>query len=68
MKIRLERCGVIFEYERKPMDESRFRALCLLIASGIYTGMVSAVAALCGGWGLVIIAVVTFLVIALING
>lgn len=67
MKIHMERRGTVFEYECQPMKEGRFRALCLLAGAGIYAGMVSAVAALCGGWGLVIIAVVTFLAIALIN-
>lgn len=67
MKIRMERRGVTFEYERQPMKENRFRALCLLTAAGMYAGMVAAVAALCGGWGLVIIAVATFLIAVLIN-
>lgn len=51
MRIRLERSGTVFEYERPPMPEHRFKALCLLAAGGLYVGLVAAVAALCGTIG-----------------
>lgn len=38
MKIRLERGGTVFEYERQPMKESRFRVLCALAGAGVYSG------------------------------
>ncbi len=63
MRIRLERSGTVFEYERPPMPEHRFKALCLLAAGGLYVGLVAAVAALCGGWGIVAIMVVTLIVL-----
>ncbi len=63
MRIRLERRGTVFEYERPPMPEHRFKALCLLAAGGLYVGLVAAVAALCGGWGVVAIMIVTLIVL-----
>ena len=67
MRIRLEKEGETFELERKPMPERRFRALCLLGAAGIYAGMVVAVAALCGVWGIAAIAAATLLSVAFAN-
>ena len=63
MRIRLEHNGTVFEYERRPMPEGRFKALCALAAAGVYAGMVLAVAALCGGWGVAAIMVVTLFVV-----
>ena len=63
MRIRLERSGTVFEYDRPPMPEGRFKALCLLAAGGLYVGLVAAVAALCGGWGVLMVAVVTLFVV-----
>ena len=63
MKIRLEHNGTVFEFERRPMPEGRFKALCVLAAAGVYAGMVWAVAALCGGWGVLMVAVVTLFVV-----
>lgn len=68
MKIRFERNGNVLEYECQPMKEGRFRALCALMAAGVYAGMVAAVAALCGLPGLVVVGVVTFLVILIGKG
>ena len=68
MKIRLERCGVVFEYEHQPMKEGRFRALYALAAIGVYAGMVAAVAALCGLPGLFAIAVASVLLFAIGKG
>lgn len=59
MRIRLEHNGTVFEYERRPMPERRFKALCALAAAG----MVWAVAALCGGWCVLMVAVVTLFVV-----
>ena len=63
MRIRLEHNGTVFEYERKPMPEGRFKALCALAAAGVYAGMVWAVAVLCGGWGVLMVAAVTLFVV-----
>lgn len=68
MKIRLERCGVVFEYEHQPMKEGRFRALCALAGVVAYVSMVAAVAALCGLPGLVTVGVVTLLCMAIGKG
>lgn len=54
MRIRLEHHGTVFEFERKPMSEGRFRAICGLTAAGVYAGMVWAVASLCGFLGLLL--------------
>lgn len=48
MRVKFEKDGVTFEFEREPMPEHRFRALCLLGALGLYGGMMVGVAALCG--------------------
>ena len=61
MRVRLEKDGTAFEFERKPMPEHRFRVLCLLGALGLYGGMMVGVAALCGMagvWALVILTAV----------
>lgn len=63
MRIKLEYRGTTFEFERKPLPQGRFRALCALAAAGVYAGMVWAVAALCGGWGVAAIALVTLFVV-----
>ena len=63
MRIRLEHNGTVFEFERRPMPERRFKALCALAAAGVYAGMVWAVAALCGGFGVLMVAAVTLLVV-----
>ena len=65
MKIRLERCGVVFEYEHQPMKEGRFRSLCALAGVVAYVGMITAVAALCG---LFVIAVASVLLFAIGKG
>lgn len=65
MKLRLDLHGVVFEYERPKMPEHRFKALCLLAAAGMYSGMVIGTAALCGVPGLITLGVVTLLFAAL---
>ena len=65
MKIRLERDGDVFEFERQPLPESRFKAVCGLAAAGIYAGMVVGIAALCGLPGVITVAVVTGIIAAL---
>ncbi len=62
MKIHLELGGTVFEYERSPLPENRFRALCALAAAGLYVSMVWAVAALCGASGLLLVLIGTVLV------
>lgn len=68
MKIRLERNGTVFEYERQPMKEIRFRVLCALAAVGVYAGLVIGVAALCGGFGLLLALFGTVLVVMVVKG
>ena len=67
MRIRFERGGVVLEYERKPMKEGRLRTLCSLAAAGIYAGMISAVAALCGLPGVVAVGFGTILCIVIVS-
>ena len=68
MKIRLEHHGTVFEYERKPMPEGRFKALCGLAAAGVYAGMVRAVASLCGFLGVLLVVVATLFGGMLVKG
>lgn len=68
MKIRLERGGVTFEYERQPMKESRFRVLCAFAAAGVYAGLVIGVTALCGSFGLLLALFGTALVAMVVKG
>lgn len=67
MKVRFDLNGVTLEYERPPMPEHRFRALCLLAAGGLYACMVCNVAALCGAAGVGVIALATFVIGAVSN-
>lgn len=62
MKLTFNLRGVVVEYERPPMPEGRFRALCLLAAGGLYVGLVAAVAALCGTIGVGVVAAATLLI------
>ncbi len=63
MRIRLERSGTVFEYERPPMPEHRFKALCLLAAGALYVSLVAAVAALCGEFGVLMVVILTFVAV-----
>lgn len=65
MRIKLDLHGGILEYERKPMQENRFRLLYTLLAAALYVGMAIGVTALCGFLGLLVIAVVTVIVFAI---
>lgn len=65
MKIRLERDGVTFEFERQPLPDARFKAICRLAAAGVYAGMVVGVADLCGLPGVVAVGAVTVIAIFL---
>lgn len=67
MRIRFERSGTSFEFERPPMPEHRFKALCLLAAGGMYAGMAIGIAKLCGIWGLLVLAAATFIFILAAN-
>lgn len=68
MRIRFEHNGTAFEFERRPMPEHRFKALCLLAAGGMYSGIAIGVAQLCGVFGLLILAIATVLSILAANG
>lgn len=65
MKLKLDFHGTIFEYEKKPMHEARFRRLCALAAAALYVGLVVGVTALCGLLGLLVISVVTGIIFAI---
>lgn len=64
MRVRIDRRldGFTVEVDRPPMKAGRFRALCALVAVGVYAGMVVAVTALCGLVGLIVVGAVTFVV------
>lgn len=62
MKIRLEKDGTAFEYEKSPMPEHRFKAVCFLIAAVVYGWMLVQVAALCGIVGVVAVSVISLFV------
>ena len=64
MRIHLVRNGAVFAYERPPLPEHRFKALCLLAAGGLYVGLM---AALCGAVGVGIIAAATLFAILFAN-
>lgn len=68
MKIRLERGGTVFEYERQPMKESRFRVLCALAAAGVYAGLVIGVTTLCAAPGLFLVVFGTLVVAMVVKG
>ena len=68
MKIRFEHNGTVFEFERQPLPESRFKAVCAIVAAGIYVGMVTAVTALCGIAGIAIVAFVTLFAVMMYLG
>lgn len=65
MRIRLEHDGSVFEYERRPMRSSRFRALWAIAAGALYVFLVWGVAALCGLMGVLVVAIATILVSAI---
>ena len=64
MRVRFEKDGTVFEFERRPLPGPRFRAVCLLALAGLYAGTVLGVALLCGVVGIGVIAVATFLILA----
>ena len=68
MRIRIEHNNKSFEYEREPLPEKRFKAVCWLSAAGVYAGMVAAVASLCGEFGLLLVMFGTVLTIMVIKG
>ena len=53
---------------RPPMPDSHLRALCLLAAAGLYTVLVLGVAALCGTFGVLIVAAATLIITMLSAG
>lgn len=44
-------------------EEHRFKALCLLAAGALYVGLVAAVAALCGEFGVLMVVILTFVAV-----
>ena len=41
MKFRLDLKGIVFEYEKKPMPKSRFKAMCAIACILAYIALVS---------------------------
>lgn len=41
MKLRFDRNGTVFEYEKKPMPDGRFKALCAIACLLAYIGVVA---------------------------
>lgn len=62
MKIRLDVDGKVFEYEKEPMPESHFKALCGLAKGGLYVSLAWVVATLCGFLGVLLMGVLTLLI------
>lgn len=52
MKIHLEYNGTVFELERRPMPESRFRALCILALAAIAGGVLLGLVHMVGAWAI----------------
>lgn len=65
MKLKLDFHGTIFEYEKQPMPERRFKALCALAGAALYVTLVIAVMRLCGLLGLIVMAFVTGFIFAI---
>lgn len=65
MKLKLDFHGIIVEYEKRPMQEGRFRRLCSLASAALYVGLAIGVTRLCGFLGLLVIAVVTLIAFAI---
>lgn len=59
MRIRVEHNGTSFEFERKPMDDGRFRAACKIVGAALYVGLAWIVASICGLFGFVALAIVS---------
>ena len=53
MKIHFEHKSTVFEFERRPMPEGRFRALCTLILSVLGGAVLLGLVHMLGVWGLV---------------
>lgn len=54
MKIHFEHKSTVFEFERRPMPEGRFRALCTLILSVIGGAVLLGLVHMLDIWGLVL--------------
>lgn len=64
LKIRLEYKGSVFEYERKPMSESHFQAVCKL-AGAVIGGLVLVVLVHMVGVMAIVLEVVALLLLGL---
>lgn len=53
MKIRLERSGTVFEFERQPMEIGRFSLLCQLAGAAVGGAVLVALVHMLGLWGLI---------------
>ncbi len=52
-KLHFEYRGIVFEYERHPMPEGRFRALCSLALAAIAGGVLLCAVHMVGVWAIV---------------
>lgn len=52
MKIHFERDGTIFEYERHPLPEGRFRVVCNLVGAAIGGAVLLGAIHLVGFWAI----------------
>lgn len=70
MKISIDKRedGFTVHIDRPPLPEGRFKAVCALAAAGVYAGMVAAITALCGGFGLLLALFGTVLVAMVVKG
>lgn len=63
MKLKLDLHGIVFEYEKKPLPESRFRLLCALAAVALYVGAAITVTVLCGFLGLLVMVAAALVIL-----
>lgn len=61
MKLRLERNGTVFEYEKKPMPEGRFKALCGIVAGAMGISILKVIASSCGAFGVISVGIIVLL-------
>ena len=61
MKLRLELSGTVFEYEKKPMPEWRFKAICGIAVGAMGISLLKVVASSCGAFGVVSVGIIALL-------
>lgn len=61
MKLRLELNGTVFEYEKKPMPEWRFKAVCGIAMCAMGISLLKVVASSCGAVGVISVGIIVLL-------